>query len=212
LGVLTKKGTIGFDESTWPFESCFSSGNVEYVQNISSDISLIDQCSLVFAGIAGYCGNAIRFDTADWPAIKTWIEDGGRFFLSTEWGDEDPDDSCLQDPSRVADFLVQLGSTIIYDGDSFDCGCEQESGGLMTPGDANIGAGIWDHGMACTAELTGGTTVFLSPSGKRMIVVEALGSGFLFVSGDSNLAGFECDFTNCTILTRMLNYADGDII
>jgi hypothetical protein len=216
LGVLTPpvgQTKLGFDQSTRLFEGCLSSENVEYVQNISSDISLITQCSLVFAGFVRFCGDdAINFSADDWPLIKTWIEEGGRFWLVTEF------EGCLGDPLEVVDFLAALGATITYDGGVFDSYCDA---GFMTPGDANIAAGITDHEMAATAELggslaeggtSGGTTVFLSPSGKRMVVVEALGSGFLFVSGDSSLWDTGCGFTNCTILTRLLNYADGDII
>ena len=191
---------VGFDEGAWPIQSCLP--NVEFVENIADDISKLNEVCLVFAGNVDACSNAVRFDAGDWETIRDWIERGGRLFLATEY------QGCLQDPGATNNFLGTLGSSITWVGGIFDFFCRTG----MIPGPAQIAQGLTDNGMAATAILSGGTTMFTSPNaGVVMMVVEQIGDGFLFVTGDSNHFQF-CSFDNCELVRRLYRNGDNEII
>ena len=195
-------GTIGFDETAWGVTSCFPSSAV--IINLASDISRISECRLVFAGNKATCAQAVRFASGDWPAVKSYIEDGGRLWLQAEY------QGCMTDVANLASFLSALGSAITWLGGSHDSNCATDGSRDCIAGAANIAQGVTFR-MALTAELSGGTNVWQSPSGRNMVQVEQLGSGFLFVSGDSNL--FDgCGYDNCSFAQRLLNYADDQIL
>jgi len=208
----TPPARYGFDLAAWKITTdfdCFP--GIPFVENIASNISLLnDDLKLVFAGTSGpgteFCPlNSIFFDEEDWARIRTWIEAGGRFFLSTEF------QGCLLDEVAVDNFLLALGSTMIWSGGSFDSGCSR----VMTTGPAAIVEDIGDTRMAATAQVfeVDGTVVFTTQSGGAMVAVEQLGKGFLFLSGDGDIFRGLCpDFTNCEFARRLLENSDSDII
>lgn len=203
------KVKIGFDESTWSMIA--GCGDIDPITNLKLNISPISECKVVFCGNPGNtCGNAVRFLGGDWAAVKTYIENGGRVWMNAEYN------GCLADPTFLADFLAAIGSTISWVGGSFDGSCAMDGTRDCTPGTANIAQGLASpFRMAATGVLSGGTNVFLAPSGQQMVQVEQLGDGFFFLCGDSNVAGSGgvCDYSdNCTFFRRLWEYADGDII
>lgn len=202
--------TVGFDQSVWPGVS--ACGGITVLTNMSTtNIGSLAQCKIIFAGNPGdACGPAIRFISTDWPAVKTYIENGGRLWISAEY------EGCLNDPTNLASFLTAMGSSLSNLGGVYDGSCTVDGSRDCTPGVANIAQGLSSpFRMAATGELSGGTNVFLSPSGQEMVQVEQLGDGFLFLCGDSNvvMGNHGCDYSgNCEFLRRLWEYADGDII
>jgi hypothetical protein len=162
--------TLGFDRAASPVTQCWDCEII--IQNLASDVSRLGECKIVFAGLTGSCDNAIWFDMADWGAVKSYIEGGGRFVLSLDYTDPVPPLNCLKDIATVNSFLAALGSTI-------QClGGQYSSFSNAIAGDANIAQGL-TPAMSLTPELSGGRTVFLEPSGNRpMYQVEKLGTVF----------------------------------
>lgn len=193
-------GTIGFDDTIrnnlWT--GCF--GTLSPIAFLASNVSRLSECKVVFAGLLS-CNSAVKFASGDWPAVKTYIQNGGRLVFVTEF------QGCLADPTAVASFLSALGSSITWLGGSYDAGATAS----CTPGTANIAQGLSFY-LNATAELSGGTSVWVSPSGKQMLQVEAIGSGFLFVCGDSNVLENSIPHSDCAFWQRVFNDADGDII
>lgn len=204
----TPAAKIGFDIFPWPGLSAVCFPTTPQISGLAFDISRIDECKLVFAGLFDECSNAMRFTPGQYGTIRTWIEGGGRFYLSAEYT------PCLGDSAAVSAFLAAIGSTILYVGGLFDSGCESIAGDRsMIPGLANIAQGLPPIKMAATGQLSGGTNVFRSPSGIHMLQVQKIGNGFLFVCGDSNVAGQQqCLYNNCEFFKRMFNYEDAAII
>lgn len=195
---------IGFDQSAWPkLVECYESHDIEYVENLADDISMIDECCLIYMGNNGVCGNSIRFASDKWYAIKEWVERGGRLWINAEY------EGCLADPETLADFLGTLGIDITWIGGSYDCGCRND---YMLPGEAGLAFFLINQQMGCTAELSGFATVFYSPVAQvPMVVVDQLGDGFVFLCGDSNIwAG--CDYDNCNLAIRLWERPDSQII
>jgi hypothetical protein len=213
-------GKIGFD-LTDTFRQCLICfPGFTAVENIATDISKLSQVRLVFAGynsISNDCRveNSVRFASEDRPTLKSWIENGGRFFFNAEF------QTCVLDPDSINPFLSDLGSTMTWAGGLHDAQChdltlDPPRNRICTPGDANIAQNLLvGFKIAATAEIAGGTSVFFSPSGKLMLAVERIGDGFLFFSGDGSISPTACfgDYaTNCEFFFRLHEYADDDII
>lgn len=225
---------IGFDGGTWSgVTSCFDPAT-DYVTDIAHDITLLEKCKLIFAGNFLTCGNAVRFSTGDWPAIKDWIEAGGRMMMAAEHSGNFPDGSshlhfrCLQDMTNLNAFLLAIGSTISYLGGDYFCapahpplsGCQ----GMM-PGTAKIALATSPPFQSNRfGELTGGTAVWQGLAAytdffstipaptlgiKTVVAGEKLGNGFFFLTGDGDDWSCldACDFTK-----RLYNTDDADMI
>jgi hypothetical protein len=199
---------IGFDVFPWPAmtASCFPTTGT--IIGLTTNIARISECRVVFAGLQDACGRAINFTPGQYAAIRNWITGGGRLYLSLEF------EGCLGDQPTAVSFLAAMGTAITYVGGAFDNSCETVPGTrAMLPGVANIAQGLPATKMAATAELAGGTNVFRSPSGVQMMQVEKLGSGFLFVCGDGNVAGQQfCLYNNCAFFRRLMTYQNSEII
>jgi hypothetical protein len=200
--------SIGFDlGSNSAIMSC--AAGMSAIINLKDDVSQLSRCKIVFAGasVDGFCpSSAVNFAGGDWDAVKTYIQGGGRLVLVTEF------EGCAADSTTINAFLLALGSSIAWVGGAYSCGCGSSPGNRSClPGAARIASNV-DFGMACTAELSGGTSVWLSPDeSKRMWAVQKLGDGFLFVTGDaSHWVG--CSYNICAFTTRLWEYADGEII
>jgi hypothetical protein len=197
-------GVIGYDEGVWAVsESCFPNNDI--VVNLKLDISNISQCSLVFAGNRNSCGNAVRFPSGQWPAIQTYLQNGGRMWMQAEFF------GCLADAANLASFLAAIGSSLSWGGTVDESGtlCDSATN-TCTPGAANIAQGTTLK-IARASRIDGGTSVWISDAGNVVVAVEQIGSGFFFLSGDSNITD-GCAYNNCPFLQRLLNYADDDII
>jgi hypothetical protein len=199
-------GTIGYEVGTMLLAvNCFPCTGT--ILNLQADVTRLAECDVVFAGNNSTCGISPFFLAADWAAVKTYIEGGGRLFLAGEY------EGCLSLPANFNAFLAALGSTITWVGGLHNIGCSTTGTRDMVAGPANIAQGLTTPiRMGLTAELAGGTTVFFSPDGVPMLQVEAIGAGFLFVVGDGNVAGGGCLYNQCEFFERLLTYEDGDII
>lgn len=195
---------IGYDSlSPWLIHGqCFE--GYDAVTSLAANVSAISECKVVFSGNNNDCGNAVRFSAVDWPAVKAYIQGGGRLWLQAEFK------GCLQDPAKLADFLAALGSSMAW-GDTL----EPNSGGncnpltnTCTPGAANIAQGTVLR-IAAASKIDGGTSVWVRDN--PIVAAEKLGNGFLFLTGDSNITS-GCGYNNCVFLQRLATYADGDIL
>lgn len=208
--------TIGFDSAAY-FSECFPGFSV--VTNISQNVAKLSGLKLVFAGYntTNACETAVsvRFPINDYTAVKAWIELGGRLVLFSEF------ENCLQDSAELTTFLGVLGSTMSWVGGVVDAQCHDLSASpprdrRCTAGAANIAQGLnGDIYMAASAEISGGTSVFFSSSGKLIFAVEQLGNGFLFLCGDASMRPNNCGGlheSNCEFFGRLYDYADGDIL
>jgi len=176
---------------SWVFLSEYAP--ITFVEWLSTDIAALDQVHVIFAGNRSECGNAIRFAEADWPAVRAWIEAGGRFHLATEHSGNHPEVGgeyetgfkCLQDMARVNAFIAAMGGTMTYRGGDF------VDNSIATPGTALIATvNSYVNNRIGHLEPGSGKIVFTGNiSGKTAMVAEKLGNGFLFVEGDSNSFG-----------------------
>jgi hypothetical protein len=195
--------------------------------NLASDLSRIAECKIVFGGNENSCGNAMRFASGDWPALKTYIQNGGRLYLVGEHSGDFPaaheSFKCLQDMTNLNNFLSSIGSTIAYVGGPYimnnDPGLSDTT--PADPGDANIAQGGITFMTNWFGHISGGTSVWKANtpyyqddrsavgSAKTIVAVEKIGSGFVFVAGDSNMFSLtnNCDFTK-----RLWQYDDSQII
>lgn len=205
---------VGCSHSSPPFvpASCFGE-DVEYVTNIRLNVSLIWQCRLVYAN----CISGVPFAAGDYAEIADYVAEGGRFWVQTEW--ESPSPGFGFPPTRpvgVDDFVAALGGSMSWVGGGHDEFCESVAGEsrLCQAGDAAIGQNV-EVKMAMSAEIAGGTSVLLTPTdGLPMVAVEAVGEGFIFMSGDSNIwngAG-SCGYDNCDFFWRLVNWTNAEIL
>jgi hypothetical protein len=180
---------IGYDETSWGLETAYG---LDAVTNIASDISLLNSVSVCFAGNRNTCGNAVRFDAADWETIRLWIVAGGRFFIVGEHSGDYPAPGetikCLQDMPALNDFLSAITSSIRYVGGDY----------MTFQVQPDPGAAQMAHAGECTinrfGEVENGTSLWVGPSGvpgtgKVVVAVEQIGNGFVFVAGDSDMTG-----------------------
>lgn len=203
--------TIGFDESSWSGVVACCSGMSPLI-NLAGDVSRLVECRVVFCGNNGSCGDAVRFTPGDWPVVRSYIEGGGRLWMQAEFTPEIG--TCLQDEATLTAFLAAMGSSLEYGGGAHDNNCASDGTRDSIVGVAGIAADApqpTPFRMAATAEITGGVNVWKSPNGTNMVQVEQLGSGFLFLTGDSNLSG-GCGYDNCAFFKRLWEFDDGDII
>lgn len=216
--------TFGFDAGAW--NNCFVFGcsnllacanNASAIINLKDDVSRIGECRIVFAGRCDQNGNffgapVVRFAPADWPAIRTYIEGGGRLWLNAE-EDMTPDNF-----AEMAGFLAAMGSGISYVSGPFD---STDSGGTAAPGDANIAQGLtMNLHYSAAGQVGGGTAVWRSSvSDSRLpdvplVVVEKLGEGFLFFTGDGHwiTTFFDPTYDFCEFFKRLWEYDNSQII
>jgi len=206
---------IGYDRTAW---ACISQWMpcAEVRLNLKDDISSLSGCDVLFMGCNQACENAIHFDSGDFATIKSWIEAGGRCYLSGEYS------GCLGDLAALNAFLTSMGAGMQLKDDSYDAGCSLLGGRDCQEGAANIASGIETtrYSLTATIDLTyGGTSVFLrsAPNSNVIVAVEGLSSGFLFLSGDSNIvSGVGCGdcptYDNSEFFCRIVTYDDADII
>lgn len=213
--------TIGFDQSPWSWiSSCLTNPTISA---LAGNISKINDCQLIFAGNNGTCGNAMRFPSVYWSAIKTWVENGGRLFICAEHSGNGPGfpgfiNQCLQDMPTLNSFLGAMGSTMQYVGNDYNASTPQCSADYYQAGAANIAQGLTFTGERF-GEISGGTSLWVgnkagtggsgSGVGKVAVAVEAIGNGFIAVSGDSNhqqCTGY------CPFLKRWRDYDSANII
>ncbi len=205
--------TIGYDESAWGWpESCCTGTTV--IQNLKTSLSQLSMCRVVFGGNNGVCGEAVRFGSGDWAAVKSWIESGGRLFMCAEHST-----ICFSSTAQtnLANFLSAVGSSMSYAGGDLNGDSPACFAAYYTPGDANIAQGITFTGERFGQIDPGsGKSVWLGSAGATVsglgvcaVAAEQLGNGFLFLSGDGNhghCSGY-CDFVK-----RLWEYADADIL
>ena len=219
-GLAIKTGNaVGFDGRTWSISTCLP--GIEMVPNLISDISLIENCRLVFCGMrAGLSQYAINFSPEHYQFIRNWIHGGGRLWLCTEY------QSYLEyhvefgsQIHKVSNFLAGVGSTMTYGGGDYDGSFHN-----AVPGVANISQGL-TFLMADTAKINGGTSVWRTTNTPvTMVAVEQIGNGFLFLCGDGNVLGDMSNADNSTsgdqgdpvpsttFVNRLYSYANQDII
>jgi hypothetical protein len=189
--------------------------------NLASNISRLSECRVVFGGNNRQCGNAIRFASADWSEIRSYVQNGGRLFLNGEHSGNHPATGtafkCLQDKDNLNDFLSFLGSSIRYIGFDYNATGPNCSATYYSPGDAAIAQGINFTGERF-GELSGGTSLWIGPAGtggtgsgagKVAAAIEQIGDGFLVVCGDSDQGTCE---GACNFLRRLWEYADDQIL
>lgn len=196
--------TIGFDEAAWPGLVGCCAGMAPII-NLKTNVARLGECRVVFGGNDNSCSSAVRFSSGDWPAVKTYIEQGGRLWINAEYGS--PCGLCLADSNKLASFLTALGSSM-----SWLNSCDNPEAGACVDcvaGDANIASGATLK-KATSANISGGTPVWKSASENTVVAVEQLGDGFLFLSGDSNLQNVCTGF--CDFFTRVWEYEGADII
>lgn len=205
---------VGFDDvilwSRW-----FCCDGQTRLTNLLADVTQLTQCKVVFGGNYDSCGQAVRFAVGDWPTVKAYVVGGGRLWITAEWGNPTVMGHglplCFQDAAKTTlnSFLSSMGSTITYVGGDYVTGV------FSDPGTANIAQGL-SITSSLFGEITGGTSVWLSPAGaegtgKAIVAVEKIGNGFLFVSGDSNL-GLDNSTNFCDFVKRLWTYEDAAII
>lgn len=198
---------IGFDLSQAPWFAVSNAIGLPYVENLSTDISPITTCKIVFGGLVGSCGNANLL--APFATVKSYIEGGGRFWLQGEFGGGSP---CLLNRPDFNTYLTNLGSSMSIDNvfDNSGQGCSNSPTRECVAGSANIAVGS-SFKVAATNTITGGTSVWVTGLGGICVAVEQLGNGFLFVCGDSNVAN-GCGYDNSNFFNRLSSYLDADII
>lgn len=203
-------GPIGFDEAAWSWVTQALDG-VPVRTFLKNDISQIEGCIIVFAGNNGQCGNAVRFNEADWPTIKDWIHSGGKFFICGEHSGNYKGPGlengmlakCLQDIEQFNTFLFAMQSAIQYIGNDYNARQPPCRSDYYSPGLPSLFAqGIYFPGERF-GELTGATPLWVGPSGsggtgnglgKIAARIEKLGQGILIATGDGNhgrCAGYE---------------------
>lgn len=211
--VFPSNNDIGYGSTRWPWW-VYPSGPNGIVENVASDVSLLDTCRLAFVGLnSNRCGSVMEFDAADWGDVSDWIDAGGRLWINGEWY-IDESENCMSDGNNVNNFLAAIGSTISILPGYHNCDSPEDplwKWGL--PGPARI-ARYSRLQMACTGEVTGGTTVWFAPDGAPMVKGERINDGFVFVCGDGNVAHNEYPNTsiNGAFAQRLYNYADDEIL
>lgn len=208
-GTVTyeRKTKIGFDATSFGLGAADS---FDFITDIAdSNFSRLDEVKLLLAGLqANECGDAMLFSSGQWDEIKAWIESGGRMWLNTEWATDEPGD-CLEDRTNVNDFLTAIGSAIQYEFGYHDC--DEPDWLDATAGSANIVSGL-SFKMACAGEISGGTSVWISPDSTTFVAAEQLGLGFIFVSGDGNVWDADIIDTNSELIVRLMEYAAEDVL
>ncbi len=196
---------IGFTQSGWSGLMTCHGGDMLF--NLAGNVTRLAECKVVFEGLDNVCGRAINFASGDWPAVKTYIQGGGRLWINAEYGA--PCGGCLAESANMHAFLAAMGSTL-----SRTDSCDNPELGqcvALVPGAANIAAGA-SLKKATSTNIFGGTSVWLSASGNGVVNVEQLGDGFIFLSGDSNLQNVCGQAAFCDFFKRVWEYDDGDII
>ena len=211
---------IGFDSFAWGITSFFNP-SINIVPNIATDISLLNNCSLVFCGLMlatpdpithQYENVIIKFTSDQYPKIKAWIQSGGRLWLQTEYQAyvESLPNSQV---TAIRDFLTGIGATMTYLGGAYDD--SPSPGAYAYAGAANIAQGLTFE-MDDTAAIGGGTPVWHAPSSNvAMTSVEQIGSGFLFLCGDSNVLyppGQGGPTNSSVFVNRMYSYPNDQVI
>jgi hypothetical protein len=195
---------------------CCSTSTVIYP--IEDNLNRLSECRVVFIGNDNCCCNAVeKWSDPDKVAqLKSYVENGGRLWLQTEYGPTvlhppgTPDTfQCIKNLPALETFLSQLGSSMISENNL--CG---PSGTQCVPGTAQIAQGLQpaDYWIQyATARISGGTSVWLhAASNQPCIAVEKLGSGFFFLCGDSN--PLSSGQPNCNFIRRLWEYPDDQII
>lgn len=187
-----------------PSVGCSSYSSVANIYSIESNISRLGECKIVFCGFSSTTSKAVNIASGDFPAVGAYISSGGRVWVSSH------PSALSMDNTMLATFLSDVGSTMALDDSVYGTigVCE-----LLTPGVANVSSGASFY-AGRHAAVTGGTSVFLDGSSNVVVAVEAIGDGFLFLTGwgfsFSTAPGgcsLDCDFAN-----RLYDYEDGDII
>lgn len=204
-GTVSYRGDIGFDRSKWGIEAAYTA---RVIENIADDVAKITRCRLVFAGVNSGSGaeRSINFSESDWAEVKAWIEAGGRLWLQAEYG------AALDDPEQLDDFLNAMGVGMSWNSGVYDSGCDVSRSARHDTANISDGAVLR---MAATAEILGGTPVWRCPTAEKiMVAVEAVGDGFLFVSGDGNLFNDSCGYIgdNSPFALRLYEYEDSEVI
>lgn len=217
---------IGYDEDPWTGTvTPHSVANVEIpdlVINIKDDISKLEECKYVFCGNrmlggGGECGKAVRFAEADWPAIRTWIEEGGRLFMVSEWWDSESN-KCEFDADLLDQFLVDVTDLgIAYNRGEYSPGITNP----MVGGPALIGAGLPTTNGNTFAQLISTGTPGCQPiltatlgtgAGKTVMAVERIQDGFYFLSGDSNIGFGGSEAGLAELYRRIFEFENDEII
>lgn len=196
---------IGFDQAAWTIgHGCFPDRQLFGFLKDSPD--QLTNCKVLFAGLDGVCGNAVKFAAGDWPKVHDYITSGGRMWLQSEYS------GCLGDAANLAAFLSAIGSTMTWGAtvDTSGDACNATTG-ICLPGTANIAQGGVRITIARASKINGGTSVWISQAGNVVVAVEKIGDGFLFLTGDSNITS-GCGYANCEFLKRLASYEDGQII
>jgi hypothetical protein len=196
---------IGFDLGfAWPSVMSCGTGMAAII-NLAADVSRIGECRIVFCGFQStFQSTAIHFAEADWPAVADYIAAGGRVWLNTE------NRLALSDLTTVTNFLSALGSGMSVVLDTLDGGCDTSA--PLVAGAAAIAAGVALYD-GLTSRVSGGTSVWKDrTTGTHPVVsAEQIGSGFLFVSGDSNNY-FVCSGNHCEFTRRLWQYRNDQIL
>ena len=226
--------TLGYDLFVWstvlghsPSACC--SGTVS-LSNLVFDITQISSCRVVFSGNSDTCFKAINFAAGDWPAVKTYVENGGRLYIVAEHSGDyvspgnPPHETtgCLVDMAGLNSFMAAMGSTMRYAGGDYVLTTDTTDGTtLADPGDANIAQGV-TFNTNRFGEITGGTSVWKGTtvyytddrtvvgSEKVIVAVEKIGNGFIFLCGDSNMINLTPNY--CDFIKRLWEYDDASII
>jgi hypothetical protein len=180
----------------------------------------IPNCKVIFAGLDVSCGAV--FGTTNfgnlYPQIKEFLDSGGRLWLQLEWGH--PGEaalSCFVD-TGIGDFLTAMGTTMNWIGG--DRQPDDIAFHPMVPGDAQISQGLpsnqnnnrfgqMSRGSGKVVWESG--THYGAAAGQSVVVAEAIGSGFLFMTGDSNLWGVFIDGEK-ELIRRLIESGDNEIL
>lgn len=194
-------------------------GSITYLYNFDGTAlrEKLDECVMVFMGPTGTCDFNTNFDDDQIGIIATWINEGGRVYLASEYI------GCMSHANveRQNEIIGLLGSSMSIGEKACNCGCfSQQWTGSLNLSVPMIADCTAIH-CACTNEVIGGTWLAKTitegdEDGKcydpyPYIAMEKIGDGYLIVSGDSNITT-GCGYDNCCLFRNFIQNSDEDML
>lgn len=165
----------------------YQSGNIWGTGGLTETSTTLSELCLIVFGTFDACGNEFPpFSTSE---LKDWIRTGGILCVKTEWP------TTCADPGGASSFLAAVGSSMSVG--SSPIACQGTEGGYI----GSVAQFPVTAGMASTmnsggfsAPIIGGNAIVTAPfcsvagrPGGPVLSGEQIGSGAVFIIGDSNL-------------------------
>ncbi len=178
--------------------------------NLRSNWSAIDSYKAVFMGHQSpICGDVtVHFPEAAWPDIKSYVENGGRLWVASEFT------PCLAPGARTVllDFLDSLGSSMEIGEVLIDEDC-------VTSSEDNINtavpmmADITSFYHNAVNVVTGGTWLAKTNVDGNVIfaAMENIGDGYILLVADSTVIAGHCG-SNCSIYCAFVNNSNDNML